>query len=651
MKRHIQSECCSSHCSHHHHENKNSKKILIITLSAFFLIIALLIERKFNPEIWQLFLIYLIPYFLSGFQTLKEAIENIFKGDIFNEDFLMTLATAGALCIGFLPNADNEFSEAVLVMLLFQIGELFEGYAEGKSRKSISHLLEIRPDTALVERNGQTIAVPPDEVKINETIILKPGDKIPLDGTIIDGCSSINTMALTGESVPREVSANDTVLSGCINLTGVLRVRTTKNCEESTASKIIKLVENADSNKSRSESFITQFARIYTPIVVLLAISIAFIPPFFSTSGFQASFSEWLHRALIFLVVSCPCALVISVPLTFFGGLGCASRNGILIKGSNFIDLLAKINVIAFDKTGTLTKGVFKLDAIHPHSISETEILHLAAHAEHFSTHPIGIALRNAFPNESTDGCNIDNIKEISGKGICAKINGQTIYVGNSKLMNAINVKWHDCHLTGTVIHIARKNQYIGHIIVNDQIKEDSENTISALRNIGIKRIILLTGDKKETAEHVANQVGIKEYHAELLPIDKLNQLNQIRKQNKNSIVAFVGDGINDAPVLKSADLGIAMGALGSDAAIESSDVVLMDDMPSKIPLAIKIAKRTISIARQNVWLAIGIKILVLFLAAIGMATMWMAIFADVGVTVIAVFNAMRALTYHHKTA
>ena len=544
-------------------------------------------------------------------------------------------------------------------MLFFAVGELFESYAEGRSRDSISHLMEIRPDTAEVERGGQTRTVTPEEVSIGEVIVVRPGGKIPLDGTVIEGSSSLNTVALTGESLPRDVEKGDDVASGCINLSGVLRIRTTKTFGESTVSKIIRLVENADSRKSRSESFITRFARIYTPIVVSAALLLAFVPPLLSGngfSGFSSSFATWLHRALIFLVVSCPCALVISVPLTFFGGLGGASRRGILIKGSSFMDSLANVGTVVFDKTGTLTRGEFAVEAVHPETaakpgtaaptaITEHELLHLAAHVEHFSTHPIGEALRAAFPNEATDGCSVTDVEEIAGQGIRANVAGRTVCVGNARMMEAVGAAWHDCHRTGTIIHVAVEGQYAGHIVINDRVKEDSAEAIAALRRLGVTNTVMLTGDREETARDVASRLGIGSYRAGLLPADKVRCLEELlaAKPRGNSL-AFVGDGINDAPVLKRADVGIAMGGLGSDAAIEAADVVLMDDRPTKIATAVSIARRTLRIARQNVWLAIGIKAAILLLAAIGLGTLWLAVFADVGVTVLAVLNAMRAL-------
>ena len=620
-------------------------RLLLIAATVLLLAGAVLVEKTCNLSTWQLLLVYLLPYLLIGHDTLKEAIEGIIGGDMFNENFLMSIATIGALCIGFLPGADTEFLEAVFVMLFFQIGELFEGYAEGKSRDNIAHLMDIRPDTAAVERGCEVVVVAPSEVKVGETIVIRPGEKVALDGRVIEGISSLNTIALTGEAAPRSVSKGDEVVSGCVNLTGVIRVQTTKSFGESTVSKIIALVESADEHKSRSESFITRFARVYTPIVVIAALLLAFVPPLFAAGSFVDSFATWLHRALIFLVVSCPCALVISVPLTFFGGLGGASRHGILIKGSNYMDALAKLGVVVFDKTGTLTYGEFAVEAVHPTEFDAHELLHLAAHVEHFSTHPIGAALRNAFPEEAHDGCTVTDVEEIAGQGVRAKVGNRLVCVGNAKMMEAIGAVWHDCHCVGTIIHVAIDGKYVGHIVINDHVKDDSAEAINALRNAGCQRMVMLTGDREEVAKDVAARVGVNEYRAGLLPTDKVFEVERLLKEkDADTTLAFVGDGINDAPVLKRADIGIAMGALGSDAAIEAADVVLMDDKPSKIVTAVAIARRTISIARQNVWFAIGVKVAILLLATFGLGTMWMAVFADVGVTVIAVLNAIRAL-------
>ena len=651
-------KCCHTHehshghehgHDHHHHEHGEGGlrgKLLLIAATVFLLIGAVVVEHNTSLATWQLLLVYLVPYLLIGHDTLGEALEGIAKGDMFNEDFLMSVATIGALCIGFLPGAETQFPEAVFVMLFFQVGELFEGYAEGRSRESISHLMDIRPDVANVERDGKVESVEPEDVKVGETIVVRPGEKIPLDGIIIEGATSLNTIALTGESCPREVEEKDEVVSGCINLTGVIRVKTTKTFGESTVSKIIRLVESADENKSRSESFITRFARVYTPIVVFAALALAFIPPFFSAEGYGTAFSTWLYRALIFLVVSCPCALVISVPLSFFGGIGAASRRGILIKGSGYMDTLTNLGTVVFDKTGTLTHGEFAVEAVHPSDFDEHELLHLAAHVEHFTTHPIGAALRDAFPSEATDGCKIEDVEEIAGRGIRAKVSGRTVCVGNSKMMDDIGLEAHNCHLAGTIIHVAVDGKYAGHIVINDKIKEDSAEAISSLKRLGVEKTVMLTGDREAVGKNVAERLGLDEYHAELLPADKVAHVERLlSEKTEGKSLAFVGDGINDAPVLKRADVGIAMGGLGSDAAIEAADVVLMDDKPSKISTAIGIARRTILIARENVVFAIGVKVAVLLLATVGLGNMWMAVFADVGVTVLAVLNAMRTLS------
>lgn len=652
-------KCCNTHehghshghhhkHEHHHHEHGEGGlrgKLLLIAATVFLLIAAVIVEHNTSLATWQLLLVYLVPYLLIGHDTLGEALEGIAKGDMFNEDFLMSVATIGALCIGFLPGAETQFPEAVFVMLFFQVGELFEGYAEGRSRESISHLMDIRPDVANVERDGTVESVKPEDVRVGETIVVCPGEKIPLDGIIVEGTTSLNTIALTGESCPRDVEEKYEVVSGCINLTGVIRVKTTKTFGESTVSKIIRLVESADENKSRSESFITRFAHVYTPIVVFAALALAFIPPFFSADGYATAFSTWLYRALIFLVVSCPCALVISVPLSFFGGIGAASRRGILIKGSGYMDTLANLGTVVFDKTGTLTHGEFAVEAVHPSDFDEHELLHLAAHVEHFTTHPIGAALRNAFPSEAIDGCKIEEVEEIAGRGIRAKVSGRTVCVGNGKMMEDIGLEAHNCHLAGTIIHVAVDGKYAGHIVINDKIKEDSAEAITSLKRLGVEKTVMLTGDREAVGKDVAERLGLDEYHAELLPADKVAHVERlIREKAEGKSLAFVGDGINDAPVLKRADVGIAMGALGSDAAIEAADVVLMDDKPSKISTAIDIARRTIHIARENVVFAIGVKVAVLLLATVGLGNMWMAVFADVGVTVLAVLNAMRTL-------
>lgn len=603
---------------------------------------AVILENRLQLTTWQLLLVYLVPYLLVGHDTIKEAAEGIVHGDVFNEHFLMTVATIGALVIGFLPDSPHEFKEAVFVMLFFQVGELFEGYAEGKSRDSIAHLMNIRPDTACVERNGTVLTTSPEDVAVGEIIVVKPGDRVPLDGIVVEGRSQLDTAALTGESLPRDVAEDDAVVSGCVNLSGVIKVRVAKAYGESTVAKIIRLVENSSAHKSRAENFITRFARVYTPVVVGLAVVIAVLPPLL----LSAPFSVWLYRALLFLIVSCPCALVLSVPLTFFGGIGGASRQGILVKGANFMDVLAKVDTVVFDKTGTLTHGRFSVTAVHPQRYDAHQLLHLAAHVEHFSNHPIGAALRDAFPEEATDGCQVTMVEEMAGRGIKARVGQQTVCVGNGKMMDAVGVQWHDCHQVGTIVHVAIDGEYAGHIVINDQVKEDSAQAVAGLREMGVRRLVMLTGDRREVAQHVAETLQLSDYHAELYPADKVDIVEQLMARKQGSL-AFVGDGINDAPVLARADVGIAMGGLGSDAAIEAANVVLMDDKPSKMVLAVRIARRTLAIARQNVWLAITVKVAVLLLAVMGLATMGMAVFADVGVTVLAVLNAMRALKVH----
>lgn len=621
-------------------------KIIKIIVATLLLIGAVVIEKQLNLEVWQLLLVYLIPYIIVGYEVIFEAIEEASKGNIFNEDFLMCIATIGALCIGFLPSMEPEFAEAVFVMLFFQVGEVFEDYASDNSRKSIASLMNIRPETANLWENQEIKIVKPEQVEVNNIIIIKPGEKVPLDGVIVEGMSSLNTVALTGESVPKDVSEEDEIVSGCINISGVLKVRVTKKYEDSTVAKIINLVENSSKNKSKSETFIRRFAKVYTPIVVLCALALAFIPPLFCES-FALSFPIWLNRALTFLVVSCPCALVISVPLTFFGGIGGASKKGILIKGGSYMDTLSKVSTMVFDKTGTLTKGQFEVTAVHPDKITENQLLHLVAHAERFSSHPIAISLKNAYPNEN-DNCEVRIEKEIAGQGIIAQINDKNVAVGNSKLMETLGIKWKDCFKVGTIVHVAINNEYAGHIVISDKIKSDSKTAMQQLKGLGIKKLIMLTGDKKEVAQSVSEELNLDEFHYGLLPQDKVAKVKEIVSENRkltdNNKVAFVGDGINDAPVLALSDVGIAMGGLGSDAAIEAADIVLMDDKPSKIATAIKIARKTLHIASQNVVFAIFIKILVLILASFGIATMWMAVFADVGVMILCVLNATRML-------
>lgn len=624
-------------------EKESKTRLVRIILSAVFLCIAIFIEKNLDLGVGQLLAVYLIPYLIAGYDTLLEAVEKIVRGDFLDEDFLMSIATVGALCIGFLPGAETQFPEAVFVMLFFQVGELFEEIAEGRSRRSISGLMDIRPDIAEVERDGRILTVNPNEVKVGEIIVVKPGEKVPMDGIVIEGESSLNTVALTGESVPRSISRGDGIISGCVNLTGVIRAEVTKVFGESTATRILNLVENASESKSRSESFISRFAGIYTPVVVIAALALAFIPPVLSGDS-GSTFSIWLYRALTFLIVSCPCALVISVPLSFFGGIGGASSKGILIKGSNYLEALAKVCTVVFDKTGTLTEGVFDVTAVHPEKIDANELLHLAAHVERYSLHPIAVSLKNAFPGED-DGCLVENVEEIAGHGVRASVNGRSVCVGNTRMMDMTGARWKPCENIGTVVHVSVDGVYAGHIVVSDRIKADSAEAVKSLKEEGVTRTVMLTGDKREVAEHVASAIGLDDFRAELLPSDKVVELEKLLAEKPHGkTLAFVGDGMNDAPVLARADLGIAMGGLGSDAAIEAADVVLMDDKPSKIVLGVRISRKTLRIARENTFFAIFIKLVVLGLAAAGIATMWMAVFADVGVTVLAVMNAMRAL-------
>ena len=624
------------HAHEHHHEEEGARgRIVKIIAAAVLLAAAILIEKKTSWAAWQYLLLYLVPYLLVGWDTLKEAAEALAHGEALDENFLMSIATLGALAIGFLPEAETQFPEAVFVMLFFQLGELFEGIAEGRSRRSVAHLMDIRPDQANVERDGVLQSVPCESVAVGETVLVRPGERIPMDGIVLEGSSSLDTMALTGESVPREIAVGDEVLSGCVNLSGVLRIRTVKAFGESTASRILELVEHAAENKSRSEHFITRFARVYTPVVVGLAVLLALVPPLLG-----GVWATWIYRALMFLVVSCPCALVISVPLTFFGGIGGASRQGILVKGAAFLDTLSRVRSVVFDKTGTLTEGVFTVTAVHPEQLDERELLHLAAHVERHSTHPIAAALLQAYPEEQDD-CSVSGIREYAGKGLTAEVNGRTVAVGNEKLMEMVGAAWRPCTHTGTLVHVALDGVYAGHIVIADRIKEDAARAVTELHAAGVRQVMMLTGDRQPIAETVADTLRLDGFRAGLLPEDKVRCVEEWLPGGK---LAFVGDGINDAPVLARADLGIAMGALGSDAAIEAADVVLMDDKPSKVALAIRIARRTLRIAQENMWFAVGIKLAVLVLAACGVATLWMAVFADVGVTVLAVLNAMRAL-------
>ncbi len=623
-------------------KNERAKSVRI-ALAAVLLAAAYIVDAKTALPLWGSLLLYLVPYFTAGVDVLLEAVEKICRGELFDEDFLMSIATLGALAIGFLPGAQPQFAEAVFVMLFFQIGELFESIAAGKSRRSIAQLMDIRPDSASVERDGATVVVAPNEVAVGEIIAVLPGEKIPLDGTVVAGESTLDTAALTGESAPRDVAAGDEIVSGCVNLSGALRIRVSKPFGESTAAKILELVESASDNKSKSENFITRFARIYTPAVVGAAVALALLPPLFSGS-FAANFAAWFVRALTFLVVSCPCALVISVPLTFFGGIGGASRKGILIKGSNYMESLARTGTVVFDKTGTLTEGVFAVTAVHPQQLDERELLHLAAHVESFSTHPLAVSLCQAYAG-STDCCAVSDVREIAGQGVCALVGGRTVAVGNSKLMDSLGAKWHPCHKSGTIVHVALDSQYVGHVVVSDRVKDDAAAAVSRLKECGVSKTVMLTGDREEVAAQVAAQVKVDEYHAGLLPGDKVARVEQLLAERApGSTLAFVGDGINDAPVLARADVGVAMGALGSDAAIEAADVVLMDDKPARVADAIAASRRTLRIARENIIFALGVKLAVLALAVFGCAPLWLAVFADVGVTVLAVVNAMRAL-------
>ena len=590
---------------------------------------------------------YLVPYLIIGYDILWKAFKGVKNRQPFDESLLMAIATLGAIILAVYE--DGDYTEAIGVMLFYQIGEWFQSYAVGKSRRNISELMDIRPDYANVEReNGQLEAVDPDEVEVGTIIVVKPGEKIPIDGEVVEGSSTLNTSALTGESLPREVESGDEVISGCININGLLKIRTTKEFGESTVSKILDLVENASSRKSKAEDFISKFARVYTPAVVAAAIALALVPPFVRMGfmGIPADWDVWIYRALTFLVISCPCALVISIPLSFFAGIGGASKAGVLVKGSNYLETLSKVKTVVFDKTGTLTKGVFQVTAAHPQEMSEKELLHLAAHVERYSTHPIAASLRAAYPNES-DSCRVEAVEEIAGEGIRAHVNGNVVCVGNSKMMEAVGAEWYDCHrhAAGTVIHVSINGRYAGHVIISDVVKETSKAAIAALKSVGVARTVMLTGDAKEVADAVAKELGIDQVRSELLPADKVQNVEELLLENKgNGNLAFVGDGINDAPVLTRADIGIAMGAMGSDAAIEAADVVLMDDDPMKISQAIRISRKCLAIVNQNTWFSIGIKLVVLLLGAVGIANMWFAIFADVGVMILAVLNAMRAL-------
>lgn len=624
--------------------NKKQKRNLMRIIVAAILMIVL----HFAPVSGMVrFGLYLVPYLIIGYDILWKAFKGVKNRQPFDESLLMAIATLGAIILAVYE--DGDYTEAIGVMLFYQIGEWFQSYAVGKSRRNISELMDIRPDYANVEReNGQLEAVDPDEVEVGTIIVVKPGEKIPIDGEVVEGSSTLNTSALTGESLPREVESGDEVISGCININGLLKIRTTKEFGESTVSKILDLVENASSRKSKAEDFISKFARVYTPAVVAAAIALAIVPPFVRMGfmGVPADWDVWIYRALTFLVISCPCALVISIPLSFFAGIGGASKAGVLVKGSNYLETLSKVKTVVFDKTGTLTKGVFQVTAAHPQEMSEKELLHLAAHVERYSTHPIAASLRAAYPNES-DSCRVEAVEEIAGEGIRAHVNGNVVCVGNSKMMEAVGAEWYDCHrhAAGTVIHVSINGRYAGHVIISDVVKETSKAAIAALKSVGVARTVMLTGDAKEVADAVAKELGIDQVRSELLPADKVQNVEELLMENKgNGNLAFVGDGINDAPVLTRADIGIAMGAMGSDAAIEAADVVLMDDDPMKISRAIRISRKCLAIVNQNTWFSIGIKLVVLLLGAVGIANMWFAIFADVGVMILAVLNAMRAL-------
>ena len=624
--------------------NKKQKRNLMRIIVAAILMIVL----HFAPVSGMVrFGLYLVPYLIIGYDILWKAFKGVKNRQPFDESLLMAIATLGAIILAVYE--DGDYTEAIGVMLFYQIGEWFQSYAVGKSRRNISELMDIRPDYANVEReNGQLEAVDPDEVEVGTIIVVKPGEKIPIDGEVVEGSSTLNTSALTGESLPREVESGDEVISGCININGLLKIRTTKEFGESTVSKILDLVENASSRKSKAEDFISKFARVYTPAVVAAAIALALVPPFVRMGfmGVPADWDVWIYRALTFLVISCPCALVISIPLSFFAGIGGASKAGVLVKGSNYLETLSKVKTVVFDKTGTLTKGVFQVTAAHPQEMSEKELLHLAAHVERYSTHPIAASLRAAYPNES-DSCRVEAVEEIAGEGIRAHVNGNVVCVGNSKMMEAVGAEWYDCHrhAAGTVIHVSINGRYAGHVIISDVVKETSKAAIAALKSVGVAKTVMLTGDAKEVADAVAKELGIDQVRSELLPADKVQNVEELLMENKgNGNLAFVGDGINDAPVLTRADIGIAMGAMGSDAAIEAADVVLMDDDPIKISQAIRISRKCLAIVNQNTWFSIGIKLVVLLLGAVGIANMWFAIFADVGVMILAVLNAMRAL-------
>lgn len=624
---------------------KQKKTLLRIILSAVLLIVSALADKILIKDlsVWLTLGVYLIPYLIIGYDVLIKAGKNIVNGQIFDENFLMTIATVGAICLGFFPEAEPQYPETVFVMLFYQTGELFQSIAVGKSRKSIADLMNIRPDVAFIERDGELQEVDPEEIAVGDVITVRPGDRVPLDGIVLSGASALDTAALTGESVPRNVSPGDSIISGCVNLSGALTVKVTKPFSESTVSRILELVENSSANKSKSENFITKFAKYYTPLVVIAAVILAFLPPLFVGGSYLTALPSWIIRALSFLVISCPCALVISVPLSFFGGIGGASKKGILIKGSNYLEALADVDTFLFDKTGTLTKGTFTVTEIHSVAMPEDKLLLLAALAESYSSHPIALALRKAAGN--LPDCEITDIKETAGHGVTAAVDGKFVAVGNKKLMKALSLVPAEFSDAGTVIHVAVNGRYEGFIVISDEIKETSASALRQLKSAGIRQTVMLTGDRKKIAEEIAKALKIDTYRAELLPQDKVEAVKQFKQQIPDGKkLAFVGDGINDAPVLVTADIGIAMGALGSDAAIEAADIVLMDDNLEKVAVAIKIARKTLKIVRQNIVFALGVKALVLLLSVFGYAPMWAAVFADVGVAVIAILNAMRTL-------
>ena len=620
--------------------NKKQKKTLIRIIAA---VILLCIIYVLPISGWMRFAAYMVPYGIIGYDVLRKAVKGICNRQVFDENFLMAVATIGAVALAVYE--DGDYTEAIAVMLFYQIGELFQGYAVGKSRKNISELMDIRPDYANIEVNGKLEQVDPDEVEIGTILVVQPGEKVPIDGVVVSGTSSLNTSTLTGESVPRDVSPGEEIISGCINMTGVLHIKTTKEFDESTVSKILDLVENASSRKSKSEAFISKFARVYTPVVCYSALALAVIPPLVRilVMGTTPMWEDWIYRALTFLVISCPCALVISVPLSFFAGIGGASHAGILIKGSNYMETLAKVKTVVFDKTGTLTEGVFEVDAVHHNTLDKEKLIEYAAIAESASSHPISKSLQHAY-GKPVDRNRVANIQEISGQGITADVDGVSIAVGNDKLMKQLHIPYVDCHKIGTIVHVAIQGTYAGHIVIADKIKATSPQAVAALKRCGVKKTVMLTGDTASTAQHVASVLHVDDVYSELLPADKVTKVETLLQKEGSDKLAFVGDGINDAPVLSRADIGIAMGAMGSDAAIEAADVVLMDDDLLKVSAAIQIARKCMRIVYENIWFAIGIKVLCLLLGAIGLANMWLAIFADVGVMVLAVLNAIRAL-------